>query len=79
MENEESARGVAAIPKVAAVKGDRFFVRLNYSERGQHIIFAICFIKESPDLVNCYFAPFFALHEGHNSCPFLMVVLPPFE
>jgi len=44
MGNEETARSAAAIPEAAAAKDDRFFVRLNYSERGQHMIFAICFI-----------------------------------
>jgi len=44
MGNEESVSSAAAIPKVADVAGDRFFVRLNYSERVQHIGFAVCFI-----------------------------------
>ena len=44
MGNEESASSAPAIPKAAALKGDRLFVRLNYSERVQHMIFAICFI-----------------------------------
>lgn len=34
----------AAIPSVADVTGDRYFVRLNYSERVQHMVFAGCFI-----------------------------------
>jgi cytochrome b subunit of formate dehydrogenase len=44
MGDKESVLSAATIPKVADVTGDRFFVRLNYCERVQHMIFAICFI-----------------------------------
>jgi cytochrome b subunit of formate dehydrogenase len=44
MGNEESALSAAAIPPVKDVTGERYFVRLNYSERMQHMVFAICFI-----------------------------------
>jgi cytochrome b subunit of formate dehydrogenase len=41
---EESVLSAAAAPPVKDVTGDRYFVRLNYSERMQHMVFAICFI-----------------------------------
>lgn len=41
---EESAISVAAAPPVEDVRGNRYFVRLNYSERVQHSLFAVCFI-----------------------------------
>jgi len=41
---EESAFSAAAAPPVENVTGSRYFVRLNYSERKQHLIFAACFI-----------------------------------
>jgi cytochrome b subunit of formate dehydrogenase len=44
MENKESLLRAAAIPSVADVTGARYFVRLNYSERVQHMVFAGCFI-----------------------------------
>ena len=44
MGNEISALAGEAIPEAKEVKGDVFFVRLNISERVQHIIFAACFI-----------------------------------
>jgi cytochrome b subunit of formate dehydrogenase len=44
MGNGESVSNIAAIPDIAEDKGDRFFVRLNSSERVQHMIFAACFI-----------------------------------
>lgn len=52
------------------------------SKRDKNSIVYECFLK-----VNCfgclsgksYFDPFLALHEGHKSCAFLRVVLPPFE
>jgi cytochrome b subunit of formate dehydrogenase len=44
MGNVESASSAADIPEVADTTGGRFFVRLNNSERMQHMLFAICFI-----------------------------------
>jgi len=49
MENKEFALDAEAIaaPEAAAaveaITGESYFVRLNYSERAQHMIFAICF------------------------------------
>jgi cytochrome b subunit of formate dehydrogenase len=44
MEIEESVLSAAAAPPVENVRGSRYFVRLNYSERVQHSVFAMCFI-----------------------------------
>jgi len=44
MRTEESTLGTAEIPEVFAPAGERYFVRLNYSERVQHMVFAVCFI-----------------------------------
>jgi cytochrome b subunit of formate dehydrogenase len=41
---EESVISAAAAPPVEDVRGNRYFVRLNYSERVQHTVFAMCFI-----------------------------------
>jgi cytochrome b subunit of formate dehydrogenase len=41
---EESVLSAAATPHVEDVGSNRYFVRLNYSERMQHMIFAACFI-----------------------------------
>ena len=41
---EESALSAAAIPPVENVTDGRYFVRLNYCERVQHLAFAVCFI-----------------------------------
>jgi cytochrome b subunit of formate dehydrogenase len=40
---EESVLGAAA-PPVERAAGSRYFVRLNYSEKRQHMLFAACFI-----------------------------------
>lgn len=44
MDIQESVMRVAAAPPVEDVAGSRYFVRLNYSEKMQHMIFAACFI-----------------------------------
>ena len=44
MRNTKSALDDREIPQVAKIKADVHFVRLNYSERVQHMIFAACFI-----------------------------------
>lgn len=41
---EESVLSAAAAPAVENAGGNRYFVRLNYSERVQHTVFAVCFI-----------------------------------
>ena len=41
---EESVLSSAAAPAVENVTGSRYFVRLNYSEKMQHMVFAACFI-----------------------------------
>ena len=41
---EESVIRAAAAPPAADGGGNRYFVRLNYSERVQHTLFAMCFI-----------------------------------
>jgi cytochrome b subunit of formate dehydrogenase len=41
---EESVLSADAAPPVENVTGRRYFVRLNYSERAQHMVFAACFI-----------------------------------
>jgi cytochrome b subunit of formate dehydrogenase len=41
---EESVMSAAAAPPAADGGGNRYFVRLNYSERVQHTLFAACFI-----------------------------------
>ena len=41
---EESVMSAAAAPPAADGLGNRYFVRLNYSERVQHTLFAMCFI-----------------------------------
>ena len=41
---EESVMSAAAAPPVEGVTGSRYFVRLNYSEKTQHMVFAACFI-----------------------------------
>jgi cytochrome b subunit of formate dehydrogenase len=54
-----------AVPEAESVTGKLFFVRLNYAERVQHIIFAACFIVlvitgfmlKIPDSVVAYFGP----------------------
>ena len=54
-----------AVPQTESVTGKLFFVRLNYAERVQHIIFAVCFIVlvitgfmlKIPDSVVAYFGP----------------------
>ena len=44
MRTEESTLGAAEMPEVIAPAGERYFVRLNYSEKVQHMVFAACFI-----------------------------------
>ena len=44
MGTEESVLNTAAMPPVDDDAGHRYFVRLNYSERVQHTVFAVCFI-----------------------------------
>ena len=44
MGTEESVLSAAAIPPVENITDGRYFVRLNYCERVQHLAFAICFI-----------------------------------
>ena len=44
MSNEASGLSTAPLPPDEDLTGARFFVRLNYAERVQHIIFAVCFI-----------------------------------
>ena len=43
MENEALTLSDEAIPVSEQITGERYFVRLNYSERVQHMIFAACF------------------------------------
>jgi cytochrome b subunit of formate dehydrogenase len=44
MGSEESTLSAATVPKVEDAADRRYFVRLNYSEKVQHIVFACCFI-----------------------------------
>ncbi len=44
MDIEESVMSAAAAPPVKHAVGSRYFVRLNYSEKMQHLVFAACFI-----------------------------------
>jgi len=44
MGTEESVLSAAAAPPVDKVPDGRYFVRLNYCERVQHLAFAVCFI-----------------------------------
>jgi cytochrome b subunit of formate dehydrogenase len=44
MRNGQSVASATVIPPVEDAVGSRYFVRLNYSEKMQHMIFAACFI-----------------------------------
>ena len=41
---EETVLSAAAAPPAESVAGSRYFVRLSYSEKSQHMVFAACFI-----------------------------------
>ena len=43
MEDNELALNAETPAAPEAISGERYFVRLNYSERAQHMIFAGCF------------------------------------
>ena len=44
MENSELTLDGDTVPQVERVAAERYFVRLNTSERVQHMLFALCFI-----------------------------------
>jgi cytochrome b subunit of formate dehydrogenase len=63
------------VPETESVRGKLFFVRLNYAERVQHMIFAACFMVlvitgfmlKIPDSVVAYFGPFGEAVFGYRS------------
>ena len=45
MTNNDAANGAEeTVKEIAPETGDKYFVRMNYNEKMQHIIFAVCFI-----------------------------------
>ena len=65
MENKALALDDETVPETERVSDRRYFVRLNYAERVQHMIFAVCFIVlvitgfmlKIPDHIVAYFGP----------------------